>query len=478
MVNLVGLYVQENHLSGHVGDLFHNSVTWRVETMNLSGNSFTGIIPRAMGNLPYLTNLDLHGNALKGKIPAEFGNLLQLAYLDLSSNFLSGEIPGSLCQLENLAHLNLSDNRLEGPVLTHGFCSSLSKASLAGNKDHCGSIVGLKCQHKYPRRNMLRLAGAVTGSLLIVIGIVFWLRLLLQRKNGLGDVEEIKETIDSSSGDGNLNYLSSSSKSKEPLSINVAIFEQPLWKLTMADILEGTGNFCKTNVIGDWGFGTVYRAELPDGRTVAIKKLNQGKTQGQREFLTEMETLGKVKHPNLVSLLGYCSVTDEKLLVYEYMAKGSLDLWLRGKNRAREVLDWTRRLKIATGAARGLAFLHHGFIPHIIHRDIKASNILLDEDFEPKVADFGLARLVSACETHVSTDVAGTFGYIPPEYGQSWKSTTRGDVYSLGVIMLEPVTGKEPTGPEFKDIEGGIWSAGWLRRSRSGRLWMRLIPRC
>lgn len=115
------------------------------------------------------------------------------------------------------------------------------------------------------------------------------------------------------------------------------------------------------------------------------------------------------------------------------------------------------------GSARGLAFLHHGFIPHIIHRDMKASNILLDADFEPRVADFGLARLISAYETHVSTDIAGTFGYIPPEYGQTWRSTTRGDVYSYGVILLELLTGKEPTGVDFKDIEGGNL-VGWVRQ--------------
>ena len=115
------------------------------------------------------------------------------------------------------------------------------------------------------------------------------------------------------------------------------------------------------------------------------------------------------------------------------------------------------------GSAKGLAFLHHGFIPHIIHRDMKSSNILLDADFEPRVADFGFARLISACETHMSTDIASTFGYIPPEYGQSWRSTTRGDVRSFGVILLEMLTGKEPTGPNFKDIEGGNL-VGWVQQ--------------
>ncbi|KAK9178756.1 hypothetical protein WN943_027949 [Citrus x changshan-huyou] len=168
-------------------------------------------------------------------------------------------------------------------------------------------------------------------------------------------------------------------------------------------------NFCKSNIIGDGGFGTVYKATLPDGKTVAVKKFSQAKTQGHRQFTAEMETLGKVKHQSLVLLLGYCSFDEESYL-------------------------W--------------------FTPHIIHRDIKASNILLDEEFDAKVVDFRLARLISACETHVSTDIAGTLGYIPPEYGQSRMSTTRGDVYSFGVILLELVTGKEPTGPEFQEKEG------------------------
>ncbi|GAY68991.1 hypothetical protein CUMW_268540 [Citrus unshiu] len=164
-----------------------------------------------------------------------------------------------------------------------------------------------------------------------------------------------------------------------------------------------------------------------------------------------METLGMVKHQNLVELLGYCSVDEEKLLVYEYMVKGSLDDWLR--NRAAS-LDWGKRCKIVGSAARGLAFLHHGFQPHIIHRDIKASNILLNDDFEAKISDFGLARLISDCESHVSTVVAGTIGYVPPEYGGTGKATERGDVYSFGVILLELVTGKQPTGPEFEDKDG------------------------
>jgi serine/threonine protein kinase len=293
---------------------------------------------------------------------------------------------------------------------------------------------------------------------MIVAFGALWLRQLKQEVEAK-DLEKAKLNMSTALDP----CIVTSDKMKEPLSINVAMFEQPLLRLTLADVLRATNGFCKTNIIGDGGFGTVYKAHLPDGRVVAVKKLGHGLSQGNREFLAEMETLGKVKHRHLVPLLGYCSFGEEKLLVYDYMSNGSLDLWLRNRADALEVLDWPKRFRIALGSARGLCFLHHGFIPHIIHRDIKASNILLDADFEPRVADFGLARLISAYDSHVSTDIAGTFGYIPPEYGQSWRSTTRGDVYSYGVILLELLTGKEPTRDDFKDADGGNL-VGWVRQ--------------
>ena len=261
---------------------------------------------------------------------------------------------------------------------------------------------------------------------------------------------------------------------KEPLSINIAMFERPeLLRLSLADIRRITDNFASVNVIGAGGFGTVYKGMLPDGRVVAVKKLlanSSSLKQGNREFVAEMETLGKVKHRNLVSLLGYCSAgPDEKLLVYDYMPNGSLDMWLRNNKTLASSetnilsLEWSKRWTIVLGTAQGLAFLHHGCIPHVIHRDVKASNILLDSSFEPKVSDFGLARLMCACDTHVSTGIAGTFGYIPPEYGQSWKVTLKGDVYSYGVILFELLTGKAPTGSEFKEAEGGNL-VGWVKK--------------
>ncbi|PON50816.1 Mitogen-activated protein kinase kinase kinase [Parasponia andersonii] len=464
MLNLVGLYVQQNMFSGQVDQLLSNSIVWRIETMNFSNNLFDGELPQSLGSLSYLTYLDLHANMFGGDIPAELGNLMQLQYFDVSRNRLSGQIPEKVCGLVNLFFLNLADNMLEGPIPTSGICQKLSKDSLARNKNLCGRIMGFDCQIKSSGKsaslNFRTLAGIVLGIIVIVLLMAFALAGRVRRNKRQTDTEEAADSKLNSFLDHNLYFLGSS-RSKEPLSINLAVFEQRLLKLTLVDILEATNNFCKTNIIGDGGFGTVYKATLPDGKIVAVKKLSEAKTQGEREFIAEMETLGKVKHQNLVPLLGYCSIGEEKLLVYEYMVNGSLDLWLRNRTGALEVLNWDKRFKIASGAACGLDFLHHDLVPHIIHRDIKASNILLNEDFEPKVADFGLARLISACETHVTTEVAGTFGYIPPEYGQSGKSTTRGDVYSFGVILLELVTGKEPTGPDFKEIEGGNL-VGWV----------------
>jgi serine/threonine protein kinase len=213
-----------------------------------------------------------------------------------------------------------------------------------------------------------------------------------------------------------------------------------------------------------------------------VKKLRAAGQQGAREFLAEMETLGRVEHANLVPLLGYCASGGERVLVYEYMPNGSLDAWLRTAAEHRAALDWRKRVRIAAGSARGLAFLHHGFAPHgIVHRDVKSSNVLLDAAFEPRVADFGLARAfpgigASASETHVTTGVAGTLGYIPPEYATSGRASRAGDVFSYGVILLELLTGREPTGPDFREADGGNL-VGWAREMvRAGRLAQLLDP--
>ncbi len=468
--SIVGLNLENNQLTGSITGLLSESSVWhQAQTINLSHNAFSGAIPATVGNATGLSYLDLGRNQFSGSVPNQLGGLAQLIYLDLSDNHLSGMFPPELCDLRYLVFLNMSYNDLEGQIPSTGMCAKLGSSSFIADPGLCGNILGTECtsrQGTMAPANLVStgaILGITIGCTIAFFGILFvFLRWRLLKRDSMTktkDLEKMKFSImlDTTS------TCMTMPKSKEPLSINVAMFERPLLRLTLADILLATNNFCKTNIIGDGGFGTVYKAILPDGKTVAIKKLGAARTQGNREFLAEMETLGKVKHRNLVPLLGYCSFGEEKLLVYEYMVNGSLDVWLRNRADAVEVLDWSKRFKIAMGSARGLNFLHHGFIPHIIHRDVKTSNILLDADFEPRVADFGLARLISAYETHVSTDIAGTFGYIPPEYGQSWRSTTRGDVYSYGVILLELLTGKEPTGADFKEIEGGNL-VGWVRQ--------------
>ncbi|CAM8890316.1 unnamed protein product [Rhodiola kirilowii] len=211
---------------------------------------------------------------------------------------------------------------------------------------------------------------------------------------------------------------------------------------TYQELSEATDRFSSQNLLGEGGFGCVYKGHLPDGRVVAVKQLKVGSGQGEREFRAEVDIISRIHHRHLVSLVGYCISDRQRLLVYEYIANDTLENHLFAESRP--VLDWAHRVRIAIGSARGLAYLHEDCHPRIIHRDIKSANILLDENYESRVADFGLARLASDTYTHVSTRVMGTFGYMAPEYASSGKLTEKSDVYSFGVVLLELITGRKP----------------------------------
>ncbi|CAN6178168.1 unnamed protein product [Urochloa humidicola] len=208
------------------------------------------------------------------------------------------------------------------------------------------------------------------------------------------------------------------------------------------ELYEITGGFARENVLGEGGFGCVFKGTLADGKVVAVKQLKGGGGQGEREFQAEVEIISRVHHRHLVSLVGYCIAEDHRLLVYDYVSNDTLHHHLHG--RGRPVMDWPTRVKIAAGSARGLAYLHEDCHPRIIHRDIKSSNILLDDQFEAQVADFGLARLAENDVTHISTRVMGTFGYLAPEYASTGKLTEKSDVFSFGVVLLELITGRKP----------------------------------
>lgn len=214
---------------------------------------------------------------------------------------------------------------------------------------------------------------------------------------------------------------------------------------TFRELAAATNNFRPDCFLGEGGFGCVYRGRLQgSGQVVAVKQLDRNGLQGNREFLVEVLMLSLLHHPNLVNLIGYCADGDQRLLVYEFMSSGSLEDHLHDVPADREALDWNTRMKIASGAAKGLEFLHDKANPPVIYRDFKSSNILLDEGFEPKLSDFGLAKLgPTGDKSHVSTRVMGTYGYCAPEYAMTGQLTVKSDVYSFGVVFLELITGRK-----------------------------------
>ncbi|KAE8652710.1 putative serine/threonine-protein kinase isoform X2 [Cucumis sativus] len=213
-------------------------------------------------------------------------------------------------------------------------------------------------------------------------------------------------------------------------------------QISFNELRSASDDFHSNNRIGRGGFGTVYKGTLRNGVQVAIKKLSIESKQGAREFLTEIKTISNIRHPNLVELIGCCSQKASRILVYEYLENNSLDHALLDPKKISVHLDWRKRSSICIGTARGLQFLHEEAVPHIVHRDIKASNILLDKDFNPKIGDFGLAKLFPDDITHISTRIAGTTGYLAPEYALGGQLTLKADVYSFGVLILELVSGK------------------------------------
>ncbi|KAL5198792.1 hypothetical protein ABZP36_002304 [Zizania latifolia] len=210
------------------------------------------------------------------------------------------------------------------------------------------------------------------------------------------------------------------------------------------ELAAATGDFSDENLLGQGGFGYVHRGVLPGGKEVAVKQLKAGSGQGEREFQAEVDMISRVQHRHLVPLVGYCIAGARRLLVYDFVPNQTLEHHLHG-TRGSPVLGWPTRLRIAIGSAKGFAYLHEECNPRIIHRDIKSANILLDNNFEPLVADFGMAKLTSESDTHVSTRVMGTFGYLAPEYASSGKLTDKSDVFSYGVMLLELLTGRRPS---------------------------------
>ncbi|KAF5735230.1 putative BRASSINOSTEROID INSENSITIVE 1-associated receptor kinase 1 precursor [Tripterygium wilfordii] len=450
---VIQLNLRNHKLSGSVsselGKLQH------LKILALHNNNFYGTIPSELGNCTQLEGLYLQGNYFSGLIPSELGNLSELQFLDISGNSLSGYIPASLGKLDKLIAFNVSNNFLLGPMPSEGVLTNFAESSFSGNRGLCGKQINKTChdngggsgpssdsssaesqggKKKYSGRLLIS-ASATVGALLLVALMCFW-GCFLYKKFGKND--------------GNILAMDVSGGA------SIVMFHGDL-PYSSKDIIKKLETLNEEHIIGFGGFGTVYKLAMDDGNIFALKrilKLNEG---FDRFFERELEILGSIKHRYLVNLRGYCNSPSSKLLIYDFLSGGSLDEALHERS---EQLDWDARLNIIMGAAKGLSYLHHDCSPRIIHRDIKSSNILLDGNLEARVSDFGLAKLLEDEESHITTIVAGTFGYLAPEYMQSGRATEKTDVYSFGVLVLEVLSGKRPTDASF--IEKGLNIVGWL----------------
>ncbi|KAL3720903.1 hypothetical protein ACJRO7_005674 [Eucalyptus globulus] len=365
------------------------------------------------GNPPRVISLNLSSSNLSGIISSSLSNLLELESLDLSNNQLTGAIPETLANLPKLRILNLSGNKLNGSVpnaLKRRHEDKTLDLSLNNNPDLCQES---PCSKKKAKNSFLV---PVVASVSVVFVVICVLSIGLIRR---------KRTLESS---------------ERTLGLKNRPFKYE-------EVSRITGNFGQ--VIGEGGFGKVYLGALDNSTVVAVKILSESSKQGYKEFQAEARLLMIVHHRNLVSLFGYCNESRHMALIYEYMANGNLRQHLSGKVKIPptedhpKVLTWSKRLHIAVDAAQGLDYLHNGCKPPIIHRDLKTTNILLNEDFQAKIADFGLSRaFATENDIYVSTCPAGTPGYLDPEFQSSGNITKKSDVYSFGIILFELITGR------------------------------------
>ncbi|KAJ8567170.1 hypothetical protein K7X08_019378 [Anisodus acutangulus] len=423
---VIGLGSPSQNLSGTLSPSICNLTNLQIILMQ--NNNITGPIPKEIGRLSKLQTLDLSDNFFTGDIPLSLGHLNSLKYMRLNNNSLSGEIPVSLANMSQLTLVDLSFNNLSGPVPRF----PAKKFNIVGNPLICETGSEPDCYGMQLLPMSMSLNSSETSpsekqkshKIALVFGSSLGCISLLALGIGL--------------------FLWSRHRHKQQAFFDVKdrhheeVFLGNLRRFQFKDLQIATKNFSSKNILGKGGFGHVYKGNLLDGTPVAVKRLNDGNAiGGEKQFQTEVEMISLAVHRNLLRLYGFCMTQSEKLLVYPYMSNGSV----ASRLRAKPVLDWGTRKRIALGAARGLLYLHEQCDPKIIHRDVKAANILLDDYCEAVVGDFGLAKLLDHQDSHVTTAVRGTVGHIAPEYLSTGQSSEKTDVFGFGILLLELITG-------------------------------------
>ncbi|KAK1661804.1 hypothetical protein QYE76_049963 [Lolium multiflorum] len=441
--SLTKLVLGGNRLIGHIPPEIGSCT--RLQLLDLGGNSLSGPIPASIGKIPGLEiALNLSCNGLSGAIPKEFAGLTRLGVLDVSHNQLSGDLQ-LMSALQNLVTLNVSFNNFSGRAPETAFFAKLPMSDVEGNPALCLSLCPGDASDR--ARRAARVATAVLVSALVVLLIAAGLVLFSRRRErsifGGARPEDDKDA--------------------EML---------PPWDVTLYQKLEisvgdVTRSLTPANVIGQGWSGAVYRASVPStGASIAVKKFRSCDDASAEAFACEIGVLPRVRHRNIVRLLGWASNRRARLLFYDYLPNGTLGGLLHG-GAAGMVVEWEVRLSIAVGVAEGLAYLHHDCVPAILHRDVKADNILLGERYEACVADFGLARVADDGANSSPPPFAGSYGYIAPEYGCMIKITTKSDVYSFGVVLLEIITGRRPVEAAFGEGQSVVqWVREHLHRKR------------
>ncbi|KAK0600260.1 hypothetical protein LWI29_013165 [Acer saccharum] len=452
--NLQTFIASHNNFQGKIPNQFQDYPSLSV--LDLSSNRLSGEIPESFASCERLVTLNLRNNQLTGEIPREIAKMPTLAILDLSNNSLTGKIPENFGTSPALEMLNLSFNKLEGPVPSNGILMTINPNELIGNVGLCGGVL-LPCPQKYtikpghPRNSHINhvVIGFIVGALVIIfLGIaIFTVKLLYKRW-----------------------YLYNSffddlfKKSYKEWPWRLIAFQR--FNFTSTDILACVK---ESNIIGMGGTGIVYKAEVNRPHVVvAVKKLwrSERDIETGDNLIGEVNLLGRLRHRNIVRLLGYLHNETDVMIIYEYMPNGNLGTALHGKEAGKLLVDWVSRYNIAVGVAQGLNYLHHDCQPQVIHRDIKSNNILLDANLDARIADFGLARMMVHKNETVSM-VAGSYGYIAPEYGYTLKVDEKSDVYSYGVVLMELLTGKMPLDSTFgESIDIVEWVLRKIKKTR------------